>query len=124
MKKILKRQIAITNTASEVVVCSSGLLANTFSLRLFGLLGKKRLDENAGLLIKPSSGVHTFGMSFPIDIVSLDKNNRVIGVWGNIGPWKVRGVNLRTRGVLELPSGRIGQCRIAIGDQLAFQPVG
>jgi uncharacterized membrane protein (UPF0127 family) len=113
-----KNQISITNATREVSVCSSALLANTFPTRLFGLLGKGSLAEDAGLLIKPSSGVHTFGMAFPIDIVALDKSNRVIGVWEKTGPWKIRGLSLRTRSVLELPPGKIGRCRITVGDQL------
>lgn len=99
----------------------SGTLANTTMLRLVGLLGVTRLDPEAGLLIRPSSGVHTFGMRFPIDIVSLDRNNRVLGVWENIGPWRIRGLSLRTRSVLELPSGRIKECSIETGDVLAVK---
>jgi uncharacterized membrane protein (UPF0127 family) len=113
-----KNQISISNATREVGVCSSALLANTFPARLFGLLGKRSLAEDAGLLIKPSSGVHTFGMAFAIDIVALDKSNRVIGVWEKTGPWKIRGLSLRTRSVLELPPGKIGRCRITVGDQL------
>lgn len=90
-------------------------------LRLMGLLGMKQLAPETGLLIKPSSGVHTFGMRFPIDIVSLDRNNRVLGVWENIGPWKIRGLSLRTRSVLELPSGRIKECLIEAGDELVVE---
>ena len=121
MRASPEKQIVITNTTKNLTVCSSGMLADTSLLRLFGLLGKKGLDADAGLLIKPSSGVHTFGMAFPIDIVSLDKHNRVLGTWESIGPWKVRGVSFKTASVLELASGKIRECGIAIGDKLAFQ---
>ena len=114
--------LKIINTTKNTVVCVQGVLADTMTLRLIGLLGMRRLTPQGGLLIKPSSGVHTFGMRFPIDIISLDRNNRVLGVWENIGPWKVRGVSLRTRSVLELPSGRIKQCSIEPGDELAVKP--
>jgi uncharacterized membrane protein (UPF0127 family) len=103
------------------VVCTEGVLANTFRTRLFGLLGRKGLKQGSGLLIKPSSGVHTFGMSFPIDIVSLDRNHRVIGVFENTGPWTIRGLSLKTRSVLELPAGRIQECGIEPGDELTLE---
>lgn len=112
--------IEIRNETRDSVVCSSGRIANTFMLRLFGLLGKKGLGEQDGLLITPSSGVHTFGMAFAIDIVSLDRHNRVIGLWEKIGPCKVRGLSRRTHGVLELPPGRIARCGLSVGDELAF----
>jgi len=104
------------------IVCTEGVLANTFRTRLFGLLGRKGLKEGSGLLIKPSSGVHTFGMSFAIDIVTLDQNHRVLGAFENIGPWTIRGLSLKTRSVLELPAGRIQECGIEPGDELTLEP--
>jgi uncharacterized membrane protein (UPF0127 family) len=114
-------RVTIVNTTKNTVVCMRGTLANTMMLRMVGLLGVKGLEPEAGLLIKPSSGVHTFGMRFPIDIVTLDRNNRVLGIWENIGPWRIRGLSLRTRSVLELPSGRIKECSIEAGDELAVK---
>jgi len=117
------RRVLVTNATSRATVCSSGLIANTFLLRLVGLLGKRSIAPDEGLLIRPSSGVHTFGMRFPIDIVALDKRNRVLGAWSNIGPWRIRGLGLRTRSILELAAGRIDHCGIARGDQLCFAPL-
>lgn len=110
----------VTNATTESIVCTQGFLANTFKTRLFGLLGRSGLDPGTGLLIRPSSGVHTFGMSFPIDIVSLDKRNCVIAAFEGIGPGTIRGLGLKTRSVLELPAGRIRECGIKPGHELIF----
>ncbi len=127
--KSLKKQavrssgsVVIRDQSTGKVVCAQGKLANTFRTRLFGLLGRKGLDAGSGLLIQPSSGVHTFGMSFPIDIVALDSNRRVIGIFENIGAWTIRGLSFKTRSVLELPAGRIRECSIAPGDELTVEP--
>ena len=114
-------QLVIKDGTKGSVVCTQGVLANTFRTRLFGLLGRKGLKQGAGLLIKPSSGVHTFGMSFPIDIVTLDRDYRVLGVFENTGPWTIRGLSLKTRSVLELPAGRIHECNIEPGDTLTLE---
>ena len=120
-KKKIDGTLIIKDETTGSIVCTQGTLANTFRTRLFGLLGRKGLKEGAGLLIKPSSGVHTFGMSFPIDIVSLDQHHRVLGVFENTGPWTIRGLSLKTRSVLELPAGRIQQCGIKPGDELVLE---
>lgn len=112
--------LVVTDVTVGTVVCTRGFLANTFRTRLIGLLGRTSLDEDAGLLIRPSSGVHTFWMSFSIDIVSLDKHSKVIAVFENIGAGTTRGFNLRTRSVLELPVGKIRKCGIQAGDELAI----
>ncbi len=108
----------ISNATNGNVVCTQGLRADNFRTRLFGLLGRKSLAQDEGLLICPSSGVHTFGMAFHIDIVALDKDNCVIGAFHNIGPRAIRGLSLKTRSVLELPAGKIQACEIQLGHQL------
>lgn len=114
--------LEILNRTKGSVVCSHGCMADTALLRLVGLLSRTMLEPGTGLLIKPSSGVHTFGMRFPIDIISLNKDNRVLGAWANIGPWKIRGLGFRTCSVLELPAGRIEDCSIEVGDELVITP--
>ena len=112
--------MVIFNKTKQTVVCTEGRLADTFLTRLLGLLGRKEMNAGEGLLIKPSAGVHTFGMSFAIDIVALDGEYRVLGVWSNIGPWRIRAVSRRTRCVLELPAGQIKRSQLAVGDDVTL----
>ena len=95
-------------------------IADTFLTRLIGLAGRKRLDAGCGLLIRPSSGIHTIGMRFPIDVVALNKKMVVLKLWQRVAPLRMTGINLRTHSVLELPAGQIEQCRMQVGDQLEF----
>jgi uncharacterized membrane protein (UPF0127 family) len=113
--------LLITNVNKGSVICTQGILANTFRTRLFGLLGCDGLLPDTGLLIQPSSGVHTFGMSFPIDIVALDKDSKVVALSHDTIAWKVRGLSRKTRSVLELPAGRIRECGLEAGDEINVQ---
>jgi uncharacterized protein len=113
--------VVITDGNTGTVICKQGILANTFLTRLVGLLGRRSLEADAALLIKPSSGVHTFGMFFPIDIVSLDQKHCVIGISEDVGAWRIRGLGFKTRSVLELPAGQIRKCGIQLGHQLIFE---
>ena len=58
-------------------------IADTSLTRLVGLMGRRRLDAGCGLLIRPSCGIHTFGMLFSIDVVALDRSLRVVKVEGD-----------------------------------------
>jgi uncharacterized membrane protein (UPF0127 family) len=95
-------------------------IADTSLTRLIGLVGRRRLDAGCGLLIKPSSGIHTFGMLFPIDVVALSKNLQVLKLWHRLAPFRVTSIQLKTYCILELPAGQIRNCQIEIGDQLEF----
>lgn len=108
----------VTNTTRGTTVGDSIELADTSISRMFGLLGRRGLDAGGGLWIKPSSGVHTFFMAFSIDVVGLDRDNKVIKLWRCLRPFRVTSVSLKLRSVLELPCGAITQSQLQVGDQL------
>jgi uncharacterized membrane protein (UPF0127 family) len=85
---------------------------------MFGLLGRDGLEAGGGLWIKPSSGVHTVGMCFRIDVVGLDRNLKVVKLWNCLAPYRLTSVSFKVRSVLELPCGVISWSRIQLGDQL------
>jgi hypothetical protein len=116
------RQVEIVNTTRGTVIGSRIRVADTSLSRMVGLLGNRGLEPGCGLLIQPSSGVHTFGMRFAIDIVALDKEWRVLGAWTDVGSLRFRGIGWKTRRVLELPVGTIGETLTAVGDQIEIRP--
>ena len=93
-------------------------IADTSLTRLIGLVGKRRLDSGCGLLIRPSSGIHTFGMLFSIDVVALSRGLQVLELWHRMGPFRMTRIRWRTHSMLELPAGQISSCKMEVGDQL------
>src|SRR5580698_746119 len=104
------------------IVGDSVELADTSLKRMFGLLGRRGLDAGEGLWIKPSSGVHTVGMAFKIDVVGLDRELKVIKLWRCLAPFRVTSVSLKMQSVLELPCGTISQAQLQVGDQVQITP--
>jgi uncharacterized membrane protein (UPF0127 family) len=108
----------LRNVTRATTVGTRITIADTSLARLIGLAGRRRLDAGCGLLIRPSSGIHTFGMLFRIDVVALDKNLQVLKLWQRLAPFRVTTINLNTRSILELPAGAISACEMRVGDQL------
>ncbi|MBR1921080.1 MAG: DUF192 domain-containing protein [Kiritimatiellae bacterium] len=81
-------------------------VARTFRERARGLIGRKSLAPDEGLLIERCNAVHTFFMSLTIDAYFLDAQDRVVKVVREIRPWRpfVWG-GWRARKVLEVASG-------------------
>ncbi len=96
-------------------------VADSFFLRLRGLLGASSLPRDEGLWIVPCKGVHTFGMRFPIDVLFLDKENRVVRSIVNIRPNRVTPVFRAAVSALELPAFTIDHHCIAMGDTIEFE---
>ena len=89
--------------------------------RLRGLLGRKPLGAGEGLLIEPCSSVHTFGMGYALDLVFLDRGNRVVDIRENVAPWKVRGARARARKTLELKAGGLAGLAPRIGEEFSWR---
>lgn len=112
------RYIAIENLTRGGFVGTDIEVADTFATRLVGLLGRRELPPGGGLLIRPSSGVHTFAMRFPIDVVTLDRRQQIFSLQPHLQPWRISRLNLKIRSVLELPPGTIERSGLQVGDQL------
>ena len=96
--------------------------ASSFFRRFMGLMYRKSIPENHGLLLTPCNEIHTFGMRFDIDTVTLSKDNVVLHIDRCVKPNKIR---KRVEGgyrVLELSSDMAEKLSINVGDTLEFIP--
>jgi hypothetical protein len=73
-----------------------------------GLLNTPVLPAGSGILLGGAKSVHTRGMAYPIDLIFLDENNRILHKQSNVQPGqkKISGPQ-GTRSILELGSGSI-----------------
>jgi uncharacterized membrane protein (UPF0127 family) len=89
-------------------------MAWSFKARCVGLIRRRALDTDEGLMLMPGGSVHTLGMRFPIDVVFLDRQLRVLGLLNHMAPWRFAFAPAGTRFVLELRAGRIAQVELAL----------
>ena len=84
-------------------------VAERFTERLRGLIGRDGLERGKGMLIVRCNCIHTFFMRFPIDATFLDRQGNVVKVVRNVRPWRpwVWG-GWRAKSVLETMSERKG----------------
>jgi hypothetical protein len=85
---------------------------------LRGLLGRDALAADEGLWIRGCGSVHTFLMSFALDLVYLDRHQRVIKIVAGLRPWRMS-VCPGARAVVELAAGAASAAGIAPGMELA-----
>ena len=99
------------------VVCERCVVADSFRLRLRGLLGRRSIGSDEGLLLVGSPSIHTSFMRFPIDALFLDRELGVIAVKENLKPWRVAG-RLKAKHILELRSGEAARRGVGPGARL------
>ena len=115
--------LTIIDRTSGIVVGDKIRFADTALARLIGLLGASGLQPGEGLLLAPSSAIHTIGMSFPIDVVALDRHWCVRRLWQQLPPCRVLCPSPGTRSILELPAGTISSLGLVAGHQFEIRPL-
>ncbi len=107
----------VKNQTSKMVVCENLKIADGFQEKSQGLIGS---DEKTGLFLKTRFGAHTFGMTFPIDIIILDNKNRVVAHKKELRPNRIFFWNPLRNKVIEIPSAIIPEGIVSIGDEISI----
>jgi uncharacterized protein len=85
-----------------------------------GLMLRRSIPAGYGMLFRPAKGIHTHFMRFPIDLIFLDKEDRVTKVREAMPPWRFDFTN--AAGVIEMNPGTARAQDIRPGDRLTFHP--
>ncbi len=115
-------QVLVRNrTRGTVVARQAGLAKDSWS-RLRGLMGRRSLAPDEGLIIRPCSSIHTCFMRFPIDVLFVDESNRVLRAFSGLSAWRFGPVVRQASYVVELPAGTIFTSQTEPGDLLEWGP--
>lgn len=105
---------------NKEVIVENAMTADSFFKRLRGLMFTKQLLPQSALFIYPCSAIHTFFMNYNIDVLYLDINNIIVALDENMKPGKIGKYVKDAVAVVELPSGKIRETSIAVGQAIEF----
>ncbi len=108
------------NQTKGTVVAQEVRLARSVWSRFRGLMGRRSLPEGQGLLLEPCSSIHCMFMRFPIDVIFLDREGRVVKVAAGVKPWRLAAAK-GARSALELPAGIAARTHTTAGDRIVIE---
>ncbi len=114
------RTYCVYNQTRECFLSLGVSVADTIFTRLKGLIGRFKLRSDEGLWVVPSSGVHTWGVLVPLDLIYLDENCRVIYLTEHFPKFRIAPLRTQASSVLELPPHTIYSSHTEAGDQLVI----
>ena len=120
--------LCVRNQTRGTVLCSRAMLAHSFLNRTRGLLGRRQLNPDEGILIEaerflPLMWMHTFFMTFPIDIVFLGRGNVVMKIQASLKPWRLSAIVFGARKAIELSAGVAIEAKTAVGDFISLKKI-
>ncbi|MGC8668405.1 MAG: DUF192 domain-containing protein [Chthonomonadales bacterium] len=113
----------LLHAASGVQIASRAVIAGSLGARIKGLIGRTRLEPGEALWLEPCNGIHTFGMRFPLDVLTLDRTLRIVRLYRAVQPNRIL---LPARGgyiTIEAPIGTIERCGLREGDLVVRMPL-
>lgn len=111
----------ITNRTRNTLLGARVKLASTWFSRLRGFIGRPEPNPGEGILLNRCNAVHTFWMSFDLDVVFLSEKGMVLELIRSLRPWKRTMRVPEAEYVLEIPAGMIDVTGTRIGDELTWR---
>jgi uncharacterized membrane protein (UPF0127 family) len=112
----------ITNSRTGQVVANPAVMASSPLTRMKGLLGRASMPANEAIILRPASSIHTLFMRFALDIIYLDRDNKVLKLVPDLVPYRFS-AGSKAHTVLEMTSGATASMDLQRGDQFLFEPV-
>lgn len=113
----------VINRTRGTVLAGEAEAARTWWTRGKGLLGRKGLPADGGLIIEPCSSIHTWFMAFPIDVAFVAADGRVVRTAHALRPWRFGPLARKVRYVVELPTGVLARSGTVEDDYLELLPL-
>jgi uncharacterized protein len=98
------------------------MLFARFAQRARGLLGREALLDSIAVKLMPCRSIHTFGMRRRIDVIFMDRQDRVLSLHSNLQPYRFCVASHRQAyATLELAAGTVRRLKISVNDQMIFK---
>lgn len=91
-------------------------LLDGFWGRAAGLAIRRPPPNGCAVALCPCRAIHTCGMRYPIDVLFLDRSDRVIRTVRGLRPWRVADGGSGSFTTVEWPAGRIDSSRWLPGE--------
>jgi uncharacterized protein len=114
--------ISMVNRTRGTVLGDRVRLATDLLGRSRGFLFRPPPAAGEGILLSPCKAVHMYGVYFPLDVVFISEDGRVVATYRDLAPWKRSRVHGSALHALELPAGTIRATDTAVGDLLLWGP--
>ena len=98
------KRAKVIHSRTANVIATNMKYATSFKDRLIGLMFKERMEGFDGLLIRPCNSIHTFFMKYNIDVIFLNRDNKIVKIVKDLRPWRMTWIKFSADKVLELNS--------------------
>ena len=109
--------MVIKNETKKTILSDNAIIAKSFIQKTFGLILEKKADA---MIFQTRFGIHTFFMKYPIDVLILDKQKRVVKMKVSLKPNSIYLWNPKFETVIELTEETIQKTKTEFFDHISY----
>ncbi len=117
------KRVNVYDITNKKYILQHVKIANTFFSRLWGLLQQNMQKKSHILILTPCKCIHTFGMSYAIDVIFVSKEGEILKMINDMKPNRCSPVIKNSQYVIEMESSIYLNLGIEEGDQIIFEVV-
>lgn len=110
MKPVYRLETSEGTVIADHVEAAEGMFS-----RFMGLMFRDSLPAGHGLALRPCNSIHMFFMRFPLDVLFVDGDGRVLRVLDSIRPWRASTLVRGSKAAIELPAGTATRAAVTPG---------
>lgn len=110
--------VNILNARTGTRIATSVIIADSFWLRLRGLLHRPPLGPYEGLWLLPCQQVHMLGMHYSLSVWFITAQGEICYIVNDLAPGQISPRIKEASSVLELPAGWARKTETSLGDIL------
>jgi len=113
----------IKNKTRNIIVAKKVAYCKTVLSKTFGLMFKRKTDKALIFVFKKEKiiNIHMFFVFFPIDVLWLDKNKKVIQLKEHLKPFRYIKAKRPAKYIIEFPDSTIRNSKTILGDTISFK---
>lgn len=104
-------------TKENIYIAKEAIEAKSTLQKMKGLMFSKGMDGFDGMLFKRCNSIHTFFMNYPLDILFINREMKIVKIIRNLKPWRMTRLYFSAYQTLELMGGTLDE-RVQEGDVL------
>jgi uncharacterized membrane protein (UPF0127 family) len=108
-------------TLEEELLFDSVKTADNFFIKAFGLIFRKEPKPGEGLLFYKCNSIQTLWMRFAVDVIFLDKNNKILALFTGLAPFRITPFIKGADKALELRKSSIKNLGLKLGEIFLFE---
>jgi uncharacterized membrane protein (UPF0127 family) len=112
----------LKNSTKKTIISKKTKICSTILSKTIGLMFSRKQERALIFVFRKEirESLHMFFVFYPIDVIFLNKDKKVVEIKKNFRPFAVYLPRNRAKYIIEAPAGSVKRSKTRVGDKISF----